>query len=143
MNSAREPIGTLFPIGGPVPPDLIVGRRGEIDEIGGRLRESMSTMLAGARRIGKLVGRIELGERIPLTSWRKPLTERFSRAGIVLEDSPREELLQWSDGRPYATMAAARYTALSARNTSSGAASEFDVHMGIDEAERHLSDDGA
>ncbi len=53
MSDPHEPIGTLFPLGGPVPPDLIIGRRGEIDEIGGRLREGMSTMLAGARRIGK------------------------------------------------------------------------------------------
>ncbi|HEV2998322.1 MAG TPA: ATP-binding protein, partial [Solirubrobacteraceae bacterium] len=53
MSDPHESIGALFPLGGPVPPDLIIGRRGEIDEIGGRLREGMSTMLAGARRIGK------------------------------------------------------------------------------------------
>lgn len=53
MDESHESIGMLFPLGGPVPPDLIIGRRGEIDEIGGRLREGMSTMLAGARRIGK------------------------------------------------------------------------------------------
>ena len=53
MRKPPEPIGTLFPLGGPVPSDLIIGRRGEIDEISGRLREGMSTMLAGERRIGK------------------------------------------------------------------------------------------
>jgi len=303
MSTRPEPIGTLFPLGGPVPSDLIIGRRGEIDEITGRLQEGMSTMLAGERRIGKttvcaavcerlksqgalvievdvperpdsrallqliidacsrvslartgraalrfarptiekllseygvpldlsalgrepqelparavlslpaelarregkrallfldelqrvvdyadgetvlrdlidlygasndavvlvdgsnertldgmfgepvhfgkLVKRIELDARIPLTSWREPLTERFSRAGLMLEDTPREELLKWSEGRPYATMAAARYTAQSARRTSSDTASEFDVQMGIDEADRHLQDDGA
>jgi len=304
MSDPREPIGTLFPLGGPVPPDLIIGRRGDIDEIGGRLREGMSTMFAGPRRIGKttvcaavceqlrregalvievdvperadsrallqliidacsrislarrsrsalrvarpaiekllseygvpldlaalgrepaeelparavlslpaefarragkrallfldelqrvvdysdgetvlcdlidiyggsqdavvlvdgsneralggmfgapvhfgkLVDRRTLDPRIPLTSWRGPLTERFSRAGLLLEETPREELLKWSDGHPYATMAAARYTALSARNTSSDTVTGFDVRMGIDEAERHLRDDGA
>lgn len=303
MSTKPEPIGTLFPLGGPVPSDLIIGRRGEIDEITGRLQEGMSTMLAGERRIGKttvctavcerlksqgalvievdvperpdsrallqliidacsrvslartgraalrfarptiekllseygvpldlsalgrepqelparavlslpaelarregkpallfldelqrvvdyadgetvlrdlidlygasndavvlvdgsneraldgmfgepvhfgkLVKRIELDARIPLTSWREPLTERFSRAGLMLEDTPREELLKWSEGRPYATMAAARYTAQSARRTSSDTASGFDVQMGIDEADRHLHDDGA
>lgn len=303
MSTKPEPIGSLFPLGGPVPSDLIIGRRGEIDEIGGRLQEGMSTMLSGVRRIGKttvcaavcerlksqgalvievdvperpdsrallqliidacsrvslahagraalrfarptiekllpengvpldlsmlarephelpartvlslpaelarregkrallfldelqrvvdyadgetvlrdlidlygaskdavvlvdgsneralngmfgepvhfgkLVNRIELDARIPLTSWREPLTERFSRAGLLLEDAGREELLKWSEGRPYATMAAARYTAQSARRTGSGTATEFDVQMGIDEAERHLRDDGA
>jgi AAA ATPase domain len=303
MSGPHEPIGTLFPLGGPVPPDLIIGRRGEIEDIGGRLREGMSTMLAGARRIGKttvcaavceqlgregalvievdvpergdsrallqilidacsqislarrgrsalrlarpaiekllaeygvpldlsalgrepqelparavlslpaelaraegrrallfldelqrvvdyadgetvlcdlvdiyggsqdavvlvdgsneralsgmfgapvhfgkLVDRRTLDPQIPPTSWREPLTERFSRAGLRLEETPREELLKWSDGHPYATMAAARYTARSARNTSSDTVTEFDVRMGIDEAERHLHDDGA
>ena len=303
MSRPPEPIGSLFPLGGPVPSDLIIGRRGEIAEISGRLREGMSTMLAGERRIGKttvcsavceelknqgalvvevdvperadsrallqliidacsrvslahagraalrfarptiekllseygvpldlsalgrepeelpvrkvlslpaelarqegkrallfldelqrvvdyadgetvlcdlidlygasgdavvlvdgsneralngmfgapvhfgkLVDRIELDARIPLTSWREPLTERFSRAALLLENAPREELLKWGDGRPYATMAAARYTAQSARRTSSDIATEFDVQMGIDEAERHLRDDGA
>jgi hypothetical protein len=303
VSDPPEPIGALFPIGGPVPSDLIIGRRGEIAEISGRLREGMGTMLAGDRRIGKttvcaavceqlksqgalvievdvperpdsrallqliidacsrvslahagraalrfarptiekllseygvpldlsalarelhelpartvlslpaelarregkrallfldelqrvvdyadgetvlsdlidlygasndavvlvdgsneralngmfgepvhfgkLVDRIELDARIPLTSWREPMTERFSRAGLLLEDTPREELLKWGDGRPYATIAAARYTAQSARRTSSDTATEFDVRMGIDEAERHLHDDGA
>jgi len=303
MDEPHEPIGTLFPLGGPVPPDLIIGRRGEIDEIGGRLREGMSTMLAGARRIGKttvcaavceqlgnegtlvievdvpergdsrallqliidacsrislarkgrsalrvarpaiekllseygvplnlsalgrepeelparavlslpaelarregkrallfldelqrvvdyadgenvlcdlvdiyggstdavvlvdgsneralsgmfgapvhfgkLVDRRTLDPQIPLTSWRDPLTDRFSRVGLLLEEAPREELLKWSDGHPYATMAAARYTARSARNTNSDTVTEFDVRMGIDEADRHLRDDGA
>jgi hypothetical protein len=303
MSQPHEPIGTLFPLGGPVAPDLIVGRRGEIEEIGGRLREGMSTMLAGARRIGKttvcaavceqlgsegalvievdvpergdsrallqliidacsrislarrsrsalraarpaiekllseygvpldlgtldrepeelparavlslpaelaraegrrallfldelqrvvdyadgenvlcdlidiyggskdavvlvdgsderalngmfgapvhfgkLLDRLTLDPQIPLTSWREPLTKRFSRAGLLLEEVPREDLLKWSDGHPYATMAAARYTALSARNTGSGTVTGFDVRMGIDEAERHLHDDGA
>jgi hypothetical protein len=91
---------------------------------------------------GKLVDRISLDPQIPLTSWRESLTERFSRAGLLLEEAPREELLKWSDGHPYATMAAARYTARSARNTSSETVTAFDVRMGIDEAERHLRDDG-
>lgn len=46
-------------------------------------------------------------------------------------------------GRPYATMAACRYTALAARKTRSSTVAEFDVQMGIDEAERHLQDDAA
>lgn len=48
-----EQIGRLFPAGGPVPPDLVIGRTGEIDEITRRLREAISTMLTGDRRVGK------------------------------------------------------------------------------------------
>ncbi len=111
--------------------------------VDGSNARALDGMFGEPVHFGKLVGRIELSARIPLTNWREPLTERFSRAGLVIEDTPREDLLKWGDGRPYATMAAARYTAQSARRTSSNTATEFDVQMGIDEAERHLHDDGA
>ncbi len=303
MNGSSEPIGPLFPLGGPVPRELIIGRRGDIDELSRRMREGLSTMLAAPRRIGKttvcaavceelkeegvlvvqvdvperpdsrallqliidacsrisleergrtgmriarpaieklladqgipldlsalgrppgelparavlslpselarrrgkralvfldelqrvvdyadgesllsdlvdiygaskqavvlvdgsderalegmfgapthfgkLVDRLGLDATIPLASWREPLTHRFVRSGLLLEEAPREALLTWSGGRPYHTMAACRYTALSARRTSSSSVSDFDVRMGIDEAERHLRDDGA
>jgi Cdc6-like AAA superfamily ATPase len=48
-----EKIGHLFPVGGPVPPDLVIGRAGEIDELERRYREELHTMLVGPRRIGK------------------------------------------------------------------------------------------
>jgi AAA ATPase domain len=46
-------IGQLFPLGGPVPPALVIGRDGDIEEIERRLHERMHTMLVGPRRIGK------------------------------------------------------------------------------------------
>lgn len=46
-------IGWLFPAGGPVPPDLVIGRQGDIDELQRRLSEGIHTLLTGARRIGK------------------------------------------------------------------------------------------
>jgi len=36
-----------------VPPDLVIGRRGEIQELERRLREGLSTMMVGPRRAGK------------------------------------------------------------------------------------------
>ncbi len=48
-----ERIGRLFPAGGPVPPELVIGRTGEIDEIQRRLQEAIHTMLTGPRRTGK------------------------------------------------------------------------------------------
>jgi hypothetical protein len=53
MALPQEPIGRLFPLGGPVPRDLIIGRRGDIDELTRRMKARMSTMLAAPRRIGK------------------------------------------------------------------------------------------
>lgn len=46
-------IGRLFPAGGPVPADLVIGRTGDIEEIVWRSREAIHTMLTGPRRIGK------------------------------------------------------------------------------------------
>jgi hypothetical protein len=46
-------IGYLFPAGGPVPRELIIGRNGEIDEIHRRIDERIHTLLTGERRIGK------------------------------------------------------------------------------------------
>jgi hypothetical protein len=46
-------IGSLFPLGGPVPPDLVIGREGVIADVEQRMREGLSTMLVGPRRIGK------------------------------------------------------------------------------------------
>jgi hypothetical protein len=46
-------IGRLFPAGGPVPADLVIGRTGDIEEIMCRSREAIHTMLTGPRRIGK------------------------------------------------------------------------------------------
>lgn len=46
-------IGHLFPAGGPVPADLVIGRTGDIEEIVRRSREAIHTMLTGPRRIGK------------------------------------------------------------------------------------------
>jgi nucleoside-triphosphatase THEP1 len=151
MDEPYEPIGTLFPLGGPVPPDLIIGRRGEIDEIGDRLREGMSTMLAGARRIGKttvcaavceqlgsegtLVIEVDVPERGDSRALLQLIIDACSR--ISLARRGRSAL------RVARPMAAARYTARSALNTNSDTVTEFDVRMGIDEADRHLRDDGA
>lgn len=48
-----EPLGRVFPAGGPVPPDLVIGRRSEIASLHLRLKERISTLVSGGRRIGK------------------------------------------------------------------------------------------
>lgn len=43
----------LFPAGGPIAPDLVIGRAGDIDTLTHMAREGVSTALAGPRRSGK------------------------------------------------------------------------------------------
>lgn len=122
--------------------DLYGGSGDAVVLVDGSDDRALDGMFGSPVHFGKLVDRLTLDPQIPLTSWRAPLTDRFAIAGLVLPDDARERILTWSSGRPYATMAAARYTALSARKTSSDTVAEFDVQMGIDEAKRHLADDG-
>jgi hypothetical protein len=111
--------------------------------VDGSDERALDGMFSPPVHFGKLVDRLGLDSVIPLASWRAPLTDRFNRLGLELPEGSREAILEWSGGRPYPTMAACRYTVLSARKTDSDTVSDFDVQMGLDEAERHLRDDGA
>jgi SpoVK/Ycf46/Vps4 family AAA+-type ATPase len=122
--------------------DLYAGSRDAVVLVDGSDVRALDGMFGAPAHFGKLVDRLTLDAQIPLASWRAPLTDRFASAGLVLPDEARERILTWSGGRPYATIAAARYAALSARKTASTTVADFDVQMGIDEAERHLADDG-
>jgi len=51
--TSTPPIAPLFPLGGPVPSDLIIGRDIEIIELVTQLREGVSTIVTGPRRTGK------------------------------------------------------------------------------------------
>jgi hypothetical protein len=123
--------------------DLYAGSSNAVVLVDGSDERAMEGMFDAPVHFGKLADRLSLAPDIPLATWRQPLTHRFAAAGLELPDQIREEILAWSEGRPYPTMAAARYTALSARKTGVSEVGAFDVRMGIDEAERHLRDDGA
>ncbi|MGH2843990.1 MAG: ATP-binding protein [Solirubrobacteraceae bacterium] len=111
--------------------------------VDGSDERALEGMLGAPAHFGKLVDRLGLDPKIPFTSWRAPLTDRFTRLGLELPAAPLESILQWSAGHPYRTMAACRYTAHTARKTNSTTVGDFDVQMGIDEAERYLRDDAA
>jgi hypothetical protein len=111
--------------------------------VDGSDERALEGMFGPPVHFGKLVDRLGLDSVIPLTSWRDPLADRFSRLGLELPEEPREAIPDWSGGRPYPTMAACRFTVLSARKTDSATVGDFDLRMGIDEAERHLRDDAA
>lgn len=99
-------IGRLFPAGGPVPPELVIGRKGDIDEIARRLSEAIHTMLAGRRRIGKttvcsaaceraredgmVVVEVEVPERPDSTALLQLIIDRCNR--ISLSESSRRLL---------------------------------------------------
>lgn len=111
--------------------------------VDGSEERTLDGMFGEPLHFGKLVDRQRLDPRLPLTTWRSPLTARFAAAGLELPDAQREGLLAWSAGVVYPTMAAARFTAFSAQKTDAVTITNFDLEMGLDEAQRHLDDDGA
>jgi ABC-type Mn2+/Zn2+ transport system ATPase subunit len=123
--------------------DLYAGSRHAVVLVDGSDERTFREMLGAPSHFGKLVDRLDLPGTIPAASWRAPLTERFKTAGLRLDEEHRDRLILWGENRPYETMAVARYTAFAARKTDSDTVTEFDVQMGIDEARRHLADDGA
>ena len=96
-------------------------------------------MMAPPIGFGKLVDRLALagdphrsGEGLP---------ERFAQAGMRIGAEQLRQLIEFGAGRPYATMAAARYAALNARKLDSDEVGWFETREGIAEAERHLAED--
>jgi hypothetical protein len=97
MNDVR--IGHLFPAGGPVPPELVIGRTSDIEELHRRVAEGIHTMLTGARRIGKttvcnavcerlrkdgsIVVQIEVPESADATALLQLIVDRFSRISLT------------------------------------------------------------
>lgn len=123
--------------------DLYAGQRGPVVLVDGSNERALEGMFGEPVGFGKLVGRIGLSPSMPPDIWREPLSDRFARAGLRLPDDTREAILAWSEGRPYETMAAARYTALSARRLGRRTADDFDLELGLEQAKKHLEDDGA
>ena len=94
-------------------------------------------------QLDKLTSRMRLNETIPPPVWREALPGRFAMAGLELEGEALELIVEFGAGRPYATMLAARHTALNARRLRDGApVGVFEATMGIDEAQRQLGPGG-
>jgi hypothetical protein len=110
--------------------------------VDGSEERTFAGLLGDPVQFGKLVSRYELPITIPAYLWRQPLTERFAAADLHIADGQRDTIIAFGQGRPYDTMAAARYTAIAARQ-GSGTVTGFDVQVGLDRARRHLEDDGA
>lgn len=110
--------------------------------VDGSSTRTFETLLGDPVNLGKLVSRYDLPTTIPSYRWEEPLTERFRAVDLELGDDQRDAIIAFGDCRPYETMAAARYTALAARQASR-VVTDFDVEVGLDRARQHLDDDGA
>lgn len=123
--------------------DVFGSSRGASVLVDGSEERTLDAMLGPPTHLAKLCDRLQLDPRIPRDTWREPLRDRFEQAGQTIAPDALETLLDFADGRPYETMAAARYTALSARKLDADRIGDFEVQMGIDEARRHVADDDA
>ena len=128
--------------------DLYGGASDVVVLVDGSDERALDGMLGAPIHFGKLCDRQPLAPKIlPLDTWREPLRARFRQARLEIDSDALQRLLDFGAGRPYETMLAARYAALSARKLAEGEelapVADFEARMGIDEAVRHLRDDGA
>lgn len=121
--------------------DLYSGSTDVIVLVDGSKERALEGMLGGPVQFGKLCDRLPLEPRIPTYTWRDSLPERFRQAGLELLPEALELLVVFGDGRPYATMTAARYAALNARKLGSESVGTFEGEEGVAEARRHLDED--
>ncbi len=121
--------------------DLYSGATDVVVLVDGSSDRALEGMLGAPAQFGKLCDRLPLEPRIPTYTWRESLPERFRRAGLELEPRALEALVVFGDGRPYATMTAARYAALNARKLGSETVGAFEAEEGVAEARRHLEED--
>lgn len=123
--------------------DIYSAARGDaVVLVDGSNTRTFEMLLGDPVNLGKLVSRYDLPTTIPPYRWAEPLTERFGAVDLDLGDDQRDAIIAFGQGRPYDTMAAARYTALAARQASR-VVTDFDVDVGLARARRHLEDDGA
>lgn len=122
--------------------DLYSGQSDVILLVDGSSERALDGMMGGPIQFGKLVDRLPLDPRISAAAWREGLPGRFERAGLAVGSEGLEALIAFGDGKPYATMSAARYAALNARKLGGAAVGEFEIEEGIAEARRHLTEDG-
>jgi hypothetical protein len=122
--------------------DLYSGRDEVVLLVDGSSERALERMMGAPIGFGKLVDRLPLAREISTGIWRESLPDRFGQAGLQLGSDALEALISFGEGRPYATMSAARYSALNARRLGISSVEEFDVGEGIAEARRHLEEDG-
>lgn len=109
--------------------------------VDGSVERTLDQLIGEPHHLGKVAPRETLPERIPTTQWRHPLTDRFGRLGLSIEEFALQRLLAWGDGRPYATVAAASEAAFSVRKADATHITDLDVEYAIPAARRRIDDD--
>lgn len=121
--------------------DLYSGATDVVVLVDGSKERALEGMLGAPVQFGKLCDRLSLEPRIPTYIWRESLPGRFRQAGLEVQPEALEALVTFGDGRPYATMTAARYAALNARKLGSEIVGAFEAEEGVAEARRHVAED--
>lgn len=121
--------------------DLYSGRTDVVVLVDGSDKRAFDSMMRPPVGFGKLVDSLPLVEEIPPYVWRDGLPERFARAGLRIEVELLDDLIEFGEGRPYATMAAAGYAALNSRKLNSEVVGPLAIREAIEEARRQLAED--
>lgn len=123
--------------------DLYAGERNRdvIVLVDGSDDRTLEQLMGDPYGVAKLTSRVALPERIPLDQWRGPLQRRFGEGGLNLSAERLERMLEFGDGHPYATMAAAHFTAYNARRLAITEIDDFALRRGLEEARERLDAD--
>jgi uncharacterized protein len=93
VRSDRQ--GTPFPFEGPVPPDLLIDREGELDVLARRAGDRVNVRLVAPRRYGKTSVLLAHAARLRATGWRTAHVD-FSRVAD-LTDAARRFAVAYAD----------------------------------------------
>jgi len=104
-SSPRPVVGSLFPVGGPVSADMMIGRAGDVAEVVHRVRQGVHSVLVGPRRIGKttvcdaacervgdellVLGKIEVPVRGDARDFLRSLAEAVAQASAPRQGAAR------------------------------------------------------
>jgi hypothetical protein len=135
-GDGADVLADLVELYGPRTPDAVV-------LIDGSSERSIEKMLGDPHHVAKIAPRVPLAPRIAKGRWRPALEERFARLEIAVEPQALDALIEWGDGRPYATIAAAAEAATIARRMNSTELGDAEISVAIDLAARRVDDDDA
>ena len=121
--------------------DIYAGQADVVLLVSGSRKRVVDKLLVEPFSAGKLLDRRTLSATIPRDQWRHPLAQRFEAADLNIEAARLERILDFGEERPYDTMTAARYVALTARKLEIADVDDQCIQEGLREAREHLDDD--
>jgi uncharacterized protein len=100
--------------------------------LAGSYEHSMREIFAAeGSPLGRFGGMYEIPP-IARADWLEGLTARFAEAEVAISEAQVEELLDWSEGHPYATMLGAGEVYLAAREVGSQRVDEVAIRLGFE-----------